>query len=80
MSINACAVSVLIIVACCCNFVEPEFTPVYYGVHVDQSLAFSVVFCRFLFIFSPFGHYIVSPSIYGFYLPLWYLQTFLITW
>ena len=29
-------------------------------------------FCPF-----SFGHYVVCPSIYGFWLPLWYLQTLL---
>ena len=35
------------------------------------------VFCRSLFVLCPFsfGHCIVCPSIYWFWLPLWYLQT-----
>jgi hypothetical protein len=43
------------------------------------SLVFYVMFCRSLFVLSyfSFGHCIVFPSsIYGFWLPLWYLQTF----
>jgi len=56
---------------------------------VIRSLVFRVVFCRSLFVFCPFsfghcivysfsfGHCIVySSSIYGFWLPLCYLQTF----
>ena len=30
----------------------PEFTPVFSGVRVPQSLVFSVMFCRSLFVFS----------------------------
>jgi hypothetical protein len=40
----------------------PVFIPCFSGVHVDQSLVLSVMFCRPLF---SFGHYIVS-SICGF--------------
>jgi hypothetical protein len=38
-----------------------------------------VVLCRPLFVFLSFsfGHCIVSPPVYGSWLPLWYLQTFL---
>ena len=39
-------------------------------------LRFSV-FCRSSFVLFPFGHCIVCPLIFGFLLPLWYLQTFL---
>jgi hypothetical protein len=40
---------------------------------------FCVEFCRLLFFFSySFGHYIIGLSpIRGFWLPVWYLQTFL---
>jgi hypothetical protein len=46
-----------------------------------QSLVFGVVFSRSLFILTlcsfSFGHCIVYPSsIFGFWLSLWYLQTF----
>jgi len=54
--------------------------PVFSGVRVARSLCFCAMFCRSLSIcpFS-FGHCIVCPSIYGFWLPLWYLQSFLKT-
>jgi hypothetical protein len=37
------------------------------------------MFCRSLFVLCPFsfGHCVVCSSIYGFWLPLWYLQTLL---
>jgi len=56
--------------------VAPEFIPVFFsGVCVAQSLVFYVVFCRSLFVLFLC---VVSPSLnYGFWLPLWYLQTFL---
>jgi hypothetical protein len=47
------------------------------GVRVARSLVFCVVFCRSLFVLLSFsfGHCVVCPhSIYGFVLPLWYLQ------
>ena len=44
--------------------------PVCGGVLVAWS--FCMVFCRSLLVF---GHWIVCSSIYGFWLPLWYLQT-----
>jgi len=50
------------------------------GVLVAQSLCF-LVFCRSLFVllFFSFCHCIVWPSlIYGFWLPFWYLQTFVV--
>ena len=68
----------------------PEFS----GVRIARSLVFCVVFSRSLFVlvsfvFWPlyclsffhlsFDHCIVCPfSIYGFWLSLWYLQTFLL--
>jgi hypothetical protein len=47
--------------------------PVFSGVRVARSL----VFCVLLIIICLFsvGHCIVCPSIYGFWLPLWCLQT-----
>jgi hypothetical protein len=55
--------------------------PVVSGVRVTRSLVLSVCFvdrCLSFCTFS-FGHCVVcSSSIYGFWLPLWYLQTLLI--
>ena len=59
----------------------PEFTLSFSEVRVARSLVFSVMFCRLLFVLcsSSFRHCVVCPSqIYDFWLPLWYLQTFLI--
>ena len=53
----------------------PEFTPSFCGVRFAQSLVFCVVFCRSLFVVVIFYHCIACPSIYGFWLPLWYLKT-----
>ena len=54
--------------------------PVFSGVHVTRSLVLYVCFayrCLSFCTFS-FGHCVVcSSSIYGFVLPLWYLQTLL---
>ena len=51
---------------------------VFSGVCVAQSLVFCVMFCRSLFVLFSFGKCNVCPSsIYSFWLPLWYLQTFL---
>jgi hypothetical protein len=59
----------------------PEFTPGFSGVRVTRSLVLYVCFvdrCLSFCAFS-FGHCVVcSSSIYGFWLPLWYLQTLLI--
>ena len=55
--------------------------PVFSGVRVTRSLALWVCFvdrCLSFYTFS-FGHCVVCPSIYRFWLPLWYLQTLLIT-
>ena len=55
----------------------PEFTPVFSGVRVTRSLVLYVCFvdrCLSFCSFS-FGHGVVCSSIYGFWLPLWYLQT-----
>jgi hypothetical protein len=51
---------------------------VFSGVRVAWSLVFCVMFCRSLFVVSPFsfGHCVVYPLIYSFWLPLCYLQTF----
>ena len=63
----------------------PEWSPpVFSGVHVTRSLVLCVCFvdrCVSFCTFS-FGHCVVCSSIYGFWLPLWYLQTLLIlsTW
>ena len=46
------------------------------GVRVARAIVFSVVFCRSLFIFGG-PLYSVCPSIYDFWLLLWYLQTIL---
>ena len=51
----------------------PEFTPSFSGVPVTRSLVLCVCFvdrCYF-----SFDHCVVCPSIYGFWLSLWYLQT-----
>ena len=53
--------------------------PVFSGVRVTRSLVVYVCFidrCLTFCTFS-FGHCIVCPSIYSFWLPLWYLQTLL---
>jgi hypothetical protein len=60
-------------------FGAPAFTPVFSAVGVTRSLVLCVCFvdrCLSFCSFS-FGHCVVcSSSIYGFWLPLWYLQTF----
>jgi hypothetical protein len=57
--------------------------PVFSGVRVTRSLVLYVCFidrCLSCCTFS-FGHCVVcSSSIYGFWLPLWYLQTLLVNW
>ena len=56
-------------------------SPVFGGVRVNPSLVLCVCFvdrCLSFCLFS-FGYCVVCPSsIYGFWLPLWYLQTLLI--
>ena len=62
-----------------CFTSEPEFIPSFSDVHVAWSLAFYVCLvdrCLSCCTFS-FGHCVVCPSIYGFWLPLCYLQTLL---
>jgi len=53
--------------------------PVLSGVRVTRSLVWCVCFVDRCLSFCPFsfGHCIVFPTIYGFWLPLWYLQTLL---
>ena len=58
---------------------EPKFTPVFRGVRVTRSLVLCVCLdsCLSFCTFS-FDHcFVCSSSIYGFWLPLWYLQTLL---
>ena len=68
----------------------PEFIPVFSGVRVTRSLVLyvcivdhSLSFCPFSFGYcvvcsSSFGHCVVClSSIYGVWLPLWYLQSLL---
>jgi len=50
--------------------------PILNGVCAAQFLVFRVVFVDLLSFF--FGHCVVCSLIYGFQLPLWYLQTLLI--
>ena len=60
----------------------PEFTPVFFsGVRVTRSWALCVCFVDRCLSFCPFsfGHCVVcSSSIYGCWLPLWYLHTHLV--
>jgi hypothetical protein len=56
-----------------------EFTVVFRESFVTRSLVFYILFFRLLLVLlSFFSHCVVCPSIYGFWLPLWYLQTLLI--
>jgi len=53
-------------------------SPVFSRVRVTRSLVLCVCFVDYCLSFCPFsfGHCVVCPSlIYGFWLPLWYLQT-----
>ena len=54
---------------------HPNSPPVFSGVDVAGSFVFCVVFCRSSFVI--FSLDVVCPSIYGFWLPHWYLHTFL---
>ena len=56
-----------------------EFTPGFSGVRITWSLVLCVCFVDRCLSFSPFsfGHCVFCSSIYGFRLPLWYLQTLL---
>ena len=54
--------------------------PVFSGVHVTPSLVLCVYFVdRLSFSFWPLHCVVYPSSIYGFWLPLWYLQTTLNT-
>ena len=59
----------------------PGFTSCLSGFRVARSFVFCVMFCKswpfviFFFFFFFFGYCAVCPSIYGFVLLLWYLQT-----
>ena len=58
----------------------PEFIPSFSGIRVTRSLVLYVCFVDRYLSFCPlsFDHCVVcSSSIYGFWLPLWYLQTLL---
>jgi hypothetical protein len=51
---------------------HPSSPSVFSGFRVDRSLVFCAMCCRWLFV--------LCPSIYGFWLPLWYHQTCLNLW
>ena len=55
--------------------------PVFSGVRVTRSSVLCVCFVDCCLFFCPFsfGHCVVCLSIYGFWLPLWYLETPLIS-
>jgi len=57
----------------------PVFTPCFSGVRVIRSLVLCVCFLDRCFSFCTFSvdHCVVCSSIYGYWLPLWYLQTLL---
>jgi hypothetical protein len=60
----------------------PEFTPGFSGFSCYSIFSFMCMFCRSMFVllYFLFGHCVVcSSSNYGFWLPLWYLQTLLPT-
>ena len=60
----------------------PEFTPSFKWNSFYSIFSWMCMFCRSLFVLLiiSFGHCVVSPSsIYAFWLPLWYIQTLLIT-
>jgi hypothetical protein len=57
---------------------HPRSPPVFSGVRVIRSLAWCVCFVyRCLSCTFSFGHCVVCSLIYGYWLPLWYLQTLL---
>ena len=57
---------------------HPSSPPYFSGVRVAWSLVFCVVFCRSLsFCNYSIDHCIACPTIHGFWLVLWYLQTYL---
>jgi hypothetical protein len=58
---------------------HPSSSPVFSAVHVIRSLVLCVCFVDRCLPFCHFSfcHCVVCPSIYGFWLLLWYLQTLL---
>jgi len=57
---------------------HPSSLPIFSGVRNTRSLVLCVCFVDRCLSFCPFfGHCVVCPSIYGLWLPLWYLQTLL---
>jgi hypothetical protein len=57
----------------------PEFIPSFWWGSCYSIFSFICMFCGSLFVLCAFscGHCVVFSSIYGFRLPLWYLQTLL---
>jgi hypothetical protein len=55
----------------------PSSPLVFSGVRASRSLVVCICFVYRFCSFS-FGHCVVCPSIYGFWIPLWYLQTLLL--
>ena len=81
-STSGCMTDILHVCVCLKIFhIIKVHTSFFCGVCVAKSLVFCAMFSRSLFIFLSFfclSHCIVcQSSIYGFRLPLWYLQTFL---
>ena len=64
------------------RLILPEYltSPSFCGIHATWSLALCVCFVDRCLSFSPFSfsHCVFCPSISGFWLPLWYLQTLLL--
>ena len=60
----------------CCCFVRLWFSFSFLFVCLCRILVAQTLFSCMV-VFFRFGHCIAFPSIYGFGLPLWYLQTFL---
>ena len=64
------------------RLILPEYltSPGFCGIHATWSLALCVCFVDRCLSFSPFSfsHCVFCPSISGFWLPLWYLQTLLL--
>ena len=52
-----------------------SFYPSFWWGPCYSIFGFMCMFCGSFFVLFSFGHCIVCPSIYGFWLPLWYLQT-----
>jgi hypothetical protein len=60
---------------------HPRSYTVFSGVRVTRSLVLCVMYCISLFVplYFSFGHCVVYiSSLYGFWLPFWYLQTLLL--